>query len=197
MMMTSIVSAQECDPGICAKIPGTIYNKELDQCAWADEVPGCGAQALGYSTDCEGMSAHELKPVDFEFPDGLQENRNANQYFVVCVNQATDEDVQLYSEAREKYGRMVHLVANGPLVPRVLDCPGTMTFDAESSLCVDEEGSPISVAPKPKPTPVAFVPKPTPVPQLPAQSDDADLVARIIAQLTPFIKETVTNSLVA
>merc|ERR1711894_157120 len=93
MMMTSIVSAQECDPGICAKIPGTIYNKELDQCAWADEVPGCGAQALGYSTDCEGMSAHELKPVDFEFPDGLQENRNANQYFVVCVNQATEDDV--------------------------------------------------------------------------------------------------------
>ena len=56
------------------------------------------------------MSAHELKPVDFEFPDGLQENRNANQYFVVCVNQATEDDVQLYSEAREKYGRMVRLV---------------------------------------------------------------------------------------
>ena len=55
--------------------------------------------------------------------------------------------------------------------------------------------SPVAIAPKPKPTPVAFVPKPTPVPRLPAQSDDADLVARIIAQLTPFIKETVTNSL--
>jgi hypothetical protein len=56
------------------------------------------------------MSTHELKPVDFEFPNDLQEDRNANQYFVVCVNQATDDDLQLYSEAREKSGRMVHLV---------------------------------------------------------------------------------------
>ena len=66
--------------------------------------------ALGYSTNCDGMTAHELKPVDFEFPNEIQDNRNVNQYFVVCVNQATDEDVQLYTEAREKYGRMVHLV---------------------------------------------------------------------------------------
>jgi len=85
------------------------------------------------------MTAHELKPVDFEFPNEIQDNRNVNQYFVVCVNQATDEDVQLYTEAREKYGRMVHLIANGPLVPRVLGCPGSMVFDSESSLCVDSD----------------------------------------------------------
>ena len=28
-------------------------------------------------------------------------------------------------------------IANGPLVPRVIGCPGTMVFDAESSICVD------------------------------------------------------------
>ena len=39
-----ITSAQDCDPGVCASIPGTIYNAELDQCAWADEVPGCGVE---------------------------------------------------------------------------------------------------------------------------------------------------------
>ena len=39
-----MTSAQDCDPGVCASIPGTIYNAELDQCAWADEVPGCGVE---------------------------------------------------------------------------------------------------------------------------------------------------------
>ena len=60
------------------------------------------------------MTSHQLKPVDFEFPnfdDPSLLNRRVNQYFVVCVPQTTDEDVQLYTEAREKYGRMVHLVS--------------------------------------------------------------------------------------
>ena len=65
---------------------------------------------LGYATDCEGMNSHELKAVDFEFPNEIPEDRNADQYFVVCVAQATEDDLQLYSEAREKYGRSVHLV---------------------------------------------------------------------------------------
>jgi hypothetical protein len=30
----------KCDPGICATIPGLVYNAELDQCAWPDEM-GC------------------------------------------------------------------------------------------------------------------------------------------------------------
>ena len=117
------------------------------------------------------MSTHQLKAVDFEFTNELQEGRNADQYFVVCVNQVTEDDLQAYSDARENYGRSVSLVrlklmsyyiykktefvfllyklleqklysinlqiANGPLVPRVIGCPGTMVFDAESSICVD------------------------------------------------------------
>ena len=36
----SVVCSQNCDPGVCAGIPGLVYNAELDQCAWPDEV-GC------------------------------------------------------------------------------------------------------------------------------------------------------------
>ena len=57
------------------------------------------------------MSTHELKAVDFEFTNELQEGRNANQYFVVCVNQVTEDDLQAYSDARENYGRSVSLVS--------------------------------------------------------------------------------------
>ncbi len=39
----SVVLAQNCDPGVCAGIPGLVYNAELDQCAWPDEV-GCSLQ---------------------------------------------------------------------------------------------------------------------------------------------------------
>ena len=56
------------------------------------------------------MSTHELKAVDFEFTNELQEGRNADQYFVVCVNQVTEDDLQAYSDARENYGRSVSLV---------------------------------------------------------------------------------------
>ena len=56
------------------------------------------------------MSTHQLKSVDFEFPDELPEGRSADQYFVVCVPTATDDDLQLYSEARAEHGRSVYLV---------------------------------------------------------------------------------------
>merc|ERR1712008_392426 len=45
---------------------------------------------------------------------------------------------------------------------------------------------------QPQPQPIRTTPKPKPTPP----SDD-DLVARIIAQLTPFIRDTVSNSLQA
>ena len=37
------VFSQNCDPGVCAGIPGLVYYAELDQCAWPDEV-GCSLQ---------------------------------------------------------------------------------------------------------------------------------------------------------
>jgi len=55
----------------------------------------------------------------------------------------------------------------------------------------------ISIRAKPKKEVkvAAPAPRPTPAPRRPAPETDSNLVARIIAQLTPFIKETVTNSL--
>ena len=63
------------------------------------------------------MRSHELKTVDFDFPNGqiqrlYGENRYPDQYFVVCIPQVTEDDLQLFQEAREKYGRMVHLVSH-------------------------------------------------------------------------------------
>ena len=70
---------------------------------------------VGLYTDCNGMKSHELKPVDFDFPEGqIQrlhgENRFPDQYFVACVPHVTDDDILLYREAKAKYGNLVNLV---------------------------------------------------------------------------------------
>ena len=36
--------AQNCNPGVCEKVLGTIYSEDVGGCAWADEVPGCGVE---------------------------------------------------------------------------------------------------------------------------------------------------------
>jgi len=57
------------------------------------------------------------------------------------------------------------------------------------------------VLPKPDPVRLVAIPKPAPkstvkkVEKAEPTSDDTDLVARIIAQLTPFIQKSVSNSL--
>ena len=50
--------AQNCDPGPCAELPGLVYNAELEECAWPDEV-GCslgGNKNKFYSTDISPSS---------------------------------------------------------------------------------------------------------------------------------------------
>ena len=37
------------------------------------------------------MGIHDLKKIDFEVKD-LPENRNQDQYFIVCVPQVTEND---------------------------------------------------------------------------------------------------------
>ena len=61
------------------------------------------------------MNSHELKPVDFDFPEGQIQrlhgkNRFSDQYFIACVPHVTEDDILLYREAKEKYGRLVSLV---------------------------------------------------------------------------------------
>ena len=70
---------------------------------------------VGLYTDCNGMKSHELKPVDFDFPEGQIQrlhgkNRFPDQYFVACVPHVTDDDILLYREAKAKYGNLVNLV---------------------------------------------------------------------------------------
>jgi len=48
---------------------------------------------LGYSTDCDGMNVHDLKPVDFDV-ENMPEGRTQTQYFIVCVPEKTAEDRQ-------------------------------------------------------------------------------------------------------
>ena len=56
---------------------------------------------------------------------------------------------------------------------------------------VEPAPAPVTQRPTPRPRPVTTPAPPPP----PPQNNDSDLVARIIAQLTPFIRQTVTSSL--
>ena len=92
---------------------------------------------VGLYTDCNGMKSHELKPVDFDFPEGqIQrlhgENRFPDQYFVACVPHVTDDDILLYREAKEKYGRLVNLVRTFSLSFNVLIHNSTPRFTKSS-----------------------------------------------------------------
>ena len=85
---------------------------------------------LGLYTDCNGMNSHELKPVDFDFPEGQIQrlhgkNRFPDQYFIACVPHVTEDDILLYREAKEKYGRLVSLV-------RTFYC--SLMFDIHNSI---------------------------------------------------------------
>merc|ERR1719230_529167 len=77
-----------CDPGVCTS-PGLVFNEEMNQCSWADEV-GCNVKDLGLDTDCDGVGFHELKAIDFDLktPSGM----DREQFFVVCVPSATEAD---------------------------------------------------------------------------------------------------------
>ena len=81
-------------------------------------------------------------------------------------------------------------VANGPLVPRVLGCPGTMVFDPTYSRCVDDE-----LRAKLRDEWIATSTTPAPTTTTPEPESDEDLIANIIAELTPHIKTSVSNSL--
>ncbi len=110
----------KCDPGVCSKIPGLVYNAELDECAWPDEV-GCTLQDLGLNSVCD-VPAYDLKSADFSVP--LPEGRTQDQYFIVCVPMTTEEDRRARS-----------LAPTGPVVPRLVGCPGEQVFDANTKMC--------------------------------------------------------------
>ena len=140
--MSQEINNNNCDPGICGSIPGLVYNADLDQCAWPDEV-GCSlngksdhhirrdefyvspfSPGLGYlAATCSDTSAYGLKPADFDLGK-LPAGKNPGQYFLVCVPETTAEDRRARS-----------LVPTGPVVPRLLGCPGELVFNAQSMIC--------------------------------------------------------------
>merc|ERR1711953_63528 len=123
--------AQNRDPGPCAELPGLVYNAELEECAWPDEV-GCSLGDLGISADCNGLEAGDFTSVDGDIPNP-PENRESGQYFIVCVPESTDEDIQKRKEQRAR----AYIYPSGPVVPRLLGCPDPLFFDAETKSCIE------------------------------------------------------------
>ena len=58
--------AQNCDPGPCIEIPGLVYNAELEECAWPDEV-GCSL---------EGKKKIFSKSLNYPILSNLTKNPN-------------------------------------------------------------------------------------------------------------------------
>ena len=53
------------------------------------------------AADCNGLEAGDLKAVDFDVPN-LLENRVSEQYFIVCVPESTDEDIETRMNQRAR-----------------------------------------------------------------------------------------------
>ena len=102
--------------------------------------------------------------------------------------QVADDDSQTYLAHNEERdndlvtGQYSYVDANGALVTVVYQA-GPDGYTEERSV---QDGF-VQIRARPR--------NPEPAPAPPPQNNDSDLVARIIAQLTPFIRETVSNSL--
>jgi hypothetical protein len=131
--------------------------------------------------------------------------------------QVSDDESQTYIAHQE--GRQDNVVTGEYSYVDPLGALITVTYIADSNGYREERNSQSNfvqirdlpaaatrVVPAPKPAPVrrVVVPKPAPKPIVQAVrkvvkaetgSDDGDLVARIISQLTPFIRNTVSTSL--
>merc|ERR1712050_476641 len=81
-----------CDPCICREVPGLVFDTDINECAWPDEV-GCKLTDLGFAASCDGEIDGTTKAVDFEMPY-LPEGTTKEQYFVVCVFESTPADIE-------------------------------------------------------------------------------------------------------
>jgi len=126
-----------CDPGVCKGVPGLVYNADLDQCAWADEM-GCELKDLGFNTDCSGLGSFELKALDFDLGAALPEGMTPDNYFLVCVPSATEEDRALEAQVKSAFphlqGRGL-VQPTGPILPRLLCCPEGSKFNQQTLVC--------------------------------------------------------------
>ena len=61
----------------------------------------------------------------------LPEGTGKEQYFVVCVFESTEADIQ----KRKSQRAPEWFLPSGPLVPRLLGCPDDSAFNGESRKC--------------------------------------------------------------
>ena len=92
---------------------------------------------LGFAASCGEEEAGILKAVDFDMPY-LPEGTAKEQYFVVCVQESTEADIQKRKSQRAKQW----FEPSGPIVPRLLGCPDGAAFSSESMKC---EGDGVSL----------------------------------------------------
>ena len=84
------------------------------------------------AADCNGLEAGDFKAVDFDVPN-LLENRVSQQYFIVCVPESTDEDIEIRRNQRAR----AYVYPTGPVVARLLGCPDETIYDAETRSCAE------------------------------------------------------------
>jgi len=154
------------------------------------------------------------RPQDFEYDDDLDETGNFNADVIqrlaaqdlYDVNptysftyQVADEEAQTYIKQEEKRdnnvvsGQYSYVDPLGALitVTYTADDNGYQETRTSQPNFVSIRNAPVVVE---EPKPIAPKPAPAPAPQKKDTTND-DLIARIISQLTPFIKSTVNNSL--
>ena len=86
---------------------------------------------MGISGDCNGLEAGELTAVG-DVPN-MPENRESGQYFIVCVPESTEADIQERKQQRAR----AYVYPSGPIVPRLLGCPDPLFFDPETKSCIE------------------------------------------------------------
>merc|ERR1711997_1146931 len=153
------------------------------------------------------------RPQDFEYDDDLDDTGNFNADVIqrlaaqdlYDVNpqysftyQVADEEAQTYIKQEEK--RQDNVVSGQYSYVDPLGSLITVTYTADDNGYQETRTSEPNfvairnapIVPAPKPVAAKPVRKPAPAPK--PQTND-DLIAKIISQLTPFIKTTVSNSL--
>ena len=131
---------------------------------------------------------------------------NPNPQYTYSYQVADDKEQTYLAHNENRDGDQVtgqysYVDANGALVT-VVYTAGVDGYQEERTVqegFIEVRARPAPTA-APKPVTRAPAPAPTPAPRpvrpaAPVQNNDDDLVARIIAQLTPFIRDTVSNSL--
>jgi len=170
----------------------------------ASSTFGSGAGGAGFGAGGAGISATGGVSGDLEGRDMF----DANPQYTYAYQVASDEKQTYISQTENRDGDSVNgeysfVDANGSLVTvkyTANDQDGySETRDVQEGFVqmkyagagagAAQTKEVIAVAPRPAPRPVA--PRPA------VQSGNSDLVARIISQLTPYIKTTVTETLSA